>query len=45
MNYKKILDIMGAGIGFQFSSGIKQFAKVDLNEKIVIDYLIYRNIF
>ena len=27
---------MVAGIGFQFGSGIKQFAQVDLNEEIVI---------
>lgn len=36
---------MVAGIGFQFGSGIKQFAQVDLNEENVIDYFIYGNIF
>lgn len=38
---KITLIIMAAGIGSRFGTGIKQLAKMGLNDEIIIDYSIY----
>ncbi|WP_342411783.1 hypothetical protein [Anaerococcus rubeinfantis] len=39
--YEKILVILAAGIGSRYGSGIKQLAKMDKNNYIIIGYSIY----